>query len=401
MAALVNEEKSTTNDKSTNANTSSNKVHSTDEEKGDLPPPQSTLSPSETSTPPSTPLKALTWLDRLLPLWILLAMALGIILSNTVPSTSSALQRGTFVGVSAPIAVGLLVMMYPILCKVRFETLHRTFASRGLWVQMAFSIVVNWIVAPLFMLGLAWAFLPDERGLREGLVLVGIARCIAMVLVWNGLAGGDGEYCAVLVAVNSLLQMVLFAPLAVLFLRVIGGGGGSGQDVDVSYALVAKSVGVFLGIPLAAAIVTRLALRKLAGPKWYDGTFLKWLGPWSLIGLIFTIIVLFGSQGERVVHQIVSVVRVSAPLIVYFSVIFASTMFVARRLGYGYRLGCTQSFTAASNNFELAIAVAVATYGAQSDQALAATVGPLIEVPVLLGLVYVIKWYGKRSNWKP
>lgn len=226
---------------------------------------------------------------------------------------------------------------------------------------------------------------------------MGIARCIAMVLIWTGLAGGDNEYCAILVAINSILQMALFAPLALLFIKVIG---HSSHDVQIEYGVVAKSVGVFLGIPLGAAILTRLTLRSLCGKVWYDTKFLKWIGPWSLIGLLFTIIVLFGSQGRRVVHQIVSVVRVAAPLLVYFTVVFVCTLWVARRLGFGYRLACTQSFTAASNNFELAIAVAIATFGVDSDQALAATVGPLIEVPVLIGLVYLVKWYGRRQRWE-
>ncbi|PWY72424.1 putative arsenite efflux transporter ArsB [Aspergillus heteromorphus CBS 117.55] len=335
-------------------------------------------------------------LDRFLALWIFLAMAVGILLGNFVPSTSTALQRGKFVGVSVPIAIGLLVMMYPILCKVRYETLHRSFRERGLWVQVAFSVGVNWVVAPLVMLGLAWAFLPDERGLREGLILVGIARCIAMVLVWTGLAGGDSEYCAILVAINSILQMVLFAPIAILFIRVIG---GADHGLTIEYSLAAKSVGVFLGIPLGAAIVTRFCLRALVSDDWYDKHFLKWVSPLSLIGLLFTILVLFASQGRHVVHQIVSVIRVAAPLIVYFFVIFSLTLAVTRYLGFGYKLSCTQSFTAASNNFELAIAVAIATFGVDSDQALAATVGPLIEVPVLLGLVYAVKFLARRRKW--
>ncbi|RAL09888.1 arsenic resistance protein, partial [Aspergillus homomorphus CBS 101889] len=341
--------------------------------------------------------KQLAILDQFLALWILLAMAVGIILGNFVPNTSQALEKGKFVGVSVPIAIGLLVMMYPILCKVRFETLHRSFRERELWIQIGFSIVVNWIVAPLFMLGLAWAFLPDERGLREGLILVGIARCIAMVLVWTGLAGGDGEYCAILVAINSILQMVLFAPVAILFIRIIGGSDQQGLTID--YSLAAKSVGVFLGIPLGAAIVTRFALR-FWSKKWYDEQFLRWISPLSLIGLLFTILVLFAAQGKQVVHQIVSVVRVAAPLVVYFAVIFAVTLAVTRRCGFGYRLSCTQSFTAASNNFELAIAVAIATFGVDSDQALAATVGPLIEVPVLLGLVYAVRWFARKRKWE-
>ncbi|RMJ24881.1 arsenite [Aspergillus sp. HF37] len=334
-------------------------------------------------------------LDRFLAIWIFLAMAIGIILGNFVPSTGPALQKGTFVGVSIPIAVGLLVMMYPILCKVRYESLHHVFRTRQIWVQMAFSVVINWIIAPFFMLALAWAFLPDEPELRQGLILVGLARCIAMVLVWNALSGGDSEYCAILVAFNSLLQMVLFAPMGVFFIRVI-----SGDPVTFEYATAAKSVAVFLGIPLGAAIVTRFALRWPSTASWYDQVFLKWLSPWSLIGLIFTILVLFASQGRQVVHQIVSVIRVAAPLIVYFTVIFFATLFVAYKLGFGYRLASTQSFTAASNNFELAIAVAIATFGANSDQALAATVGPLIEVPVLLGLVYGVKFIARRLDWK-
>ena len=217
-----------------------------------------------------------------------------------------------------------------------------------------------------------------------------------MVLIWTGLAGGDGEYCAILVAINSVLQMVLFAPLALVFINVIGQGG----DVNISYSVVAKSVGVFLGIPLGAAIATRLTLRNAFGPSWYEKRFLKWIGPLSLIGLLFTILILFASQGSQVVHQVVSVVRVAAPLIVYFAITFFATLMITKRLGFGYKLACTQSFTAASNNFELAIAVAVATFGINSDQALAATVGPLIEVPVLLALVYVVKWYGRRTNWK-
>ncbi|KAI5248136.1 arsenical-resistance protein ACR3 [Aureobasidium subglaciale] len=351
--------------------------------------------------------KGLGWLDRFLAIWILLAMAIGILLGNFVPSTGPALEKGQFVGVSAPIvqveqctdnheAVGLLVMMYPILCKVQYETLHLAFKTKQLWIQVGFSIIVNWIVAPFLMLGLSWAFLPDESGLREGLILVGVARCIAMVLIWTGLAGGDSQYCAILVAINSILQMVLFAPISVLFIKVIS---DPDSRITPSYSTVATSVAAFLGIPLAAAIITRLAIRKIS-PTWYDQTFIKWIAPWSLIGLLYTIIVLFASQGHRVVHQIVSVVRVAAPLIVYFFVIFSLTLWVTHKLGFGYKLATTQSFTAASNNFELAIAVATATYGANSDQALAATVGPLIEVPVLLGLVYVVRWIGNKRQWK-
>ncbi|GAM41072.1 hypothetical protein TCE0_041r13914 [Talaromyces pinophilus] len=339
--------------------------------------------------------KNLGLLDRFLAVWIFLAMVIGILLGNFVPNTGPALQKGKFVGVSVPIAVGLLVMMYPILCKVRYESLHHVFRTREIWRQIAFSIFINWIVAPFFMLALAWAFLPDQEELREGLILVGLARCIAMVLIWTGLAGGDNEYCAILVAINSILQMVLFAPLAVFFIEVI-----SDDSFDFDYGPAAKSVAVFLGIPLGAAIITRFSIRKLASPRWYDEVFVKWASPWSLIGLLFTILVLFASQGRQVVHQIVSVIRVAAPLIVYFAVIFFTTLLITYKLGFGYKLAATQSFTAASNNFELAIAVAVATFGADSNQALAATVGPLIEVPVLLGLVYGVRAIANRLGWK-
>jgi len=363
--------------------------------------PEINLDASSTSShkgnaPKKSAYQSLGWLDRLLALWILLAIIIGILIGNYANGAEDALNRGKFVDVSVPIAVGLLVMMYPILCKVKYETLHLVFRKRAIWVQIGFSIVMNWIVAPFLMLGLSWAFLPDESGLREGLILVGLARCIAMVLIWTGIAGGDEEYCAILVAVNSVLQMVLYAPLAILFLKVIS---RSQSDVDVQYSTVATSVAVFLGIPLGAAIVTRFGIRYFASSDWYDRVFLKWLAPWSLVGLLYTIVVLFASQGRQVVHQIVSVVRVAAPLIVYFLIIFTFTLFVTHRLGYGYKLSATQSFTAASNNFELAIAVAVATYGPNSNQALATTVGPLIEVPVLLGLVYLVKWVANKRQW--
>lgn len=219
----------------------------------------------------------------------------------------------------------------------------------------------------------------------------------SQVLIWTEIAGGDNQYCAILVAINSVLQIVLYAPMAIFFINIIS---HSKSEITVSYSTVAISVAVFLGIPLGAAIVTRFAVQWATSPEWYERTFLKYISPWSLIGLLYTILVLFASQGRQVVHQIVSVVRVAAPLIVYFVVIFSVTLLVSHRLGFGYKLSATQSFTAASNNFELAIAVAVATYGPNSDQALASTVGPLVEVPVLLGLVYLVRWVAKRRGWQ-
>ncbi|KAF2751479.1 arsenical-resistance protein ACR3 [Sporormia fimetaria CBS 119925] len=342
------------------------------------------------------PLRGLSFLDRFLVVWILLAIAIGIILGNTVDSVGPTLQKGEFVGVSIPIAIGLLVMMYPILCKVRYETLHLLLSSRALWIQILVSFVLNWIIAPLFMVALAWAFLPDRQDLREGLIFVGIARCIAMVLIWNELANGDANYCAVLVAFNSLLQIVLFAPFAVFYVEIVS----QGEKTNVSYDKVAQSVGVFLGIPLGAAVLTRLSLIYVLGEEHYQKRFIRYIAPWSLIGLLYTIIVLFASQGAHVVRQITDVLRVCAPLLVYFVVIFSGTLLFCWKMGYGYRVSCTQSFTAASNNFELAIAVAVAVYGASSGQALASTVGPLIEVPVLVGLVYVLRYVKKRWQWR-
>ncbi|KAE9575272.1 Arsenical-resistance protein Acr3 [Colletotrichum fructicola] len=349
------------------------------------------------TTDDTSTFKSLGVLDRFLAVWIFLAMLIGILLGNFVPNAEPALQQGKFFGVSVPIAVGLLVMMYPILCKVQYEKLHEIFRTREIWIQLGFSVVINWIIAPFFMLALSWAFLPDKEGLRNGLILVGIARCIAMVLIWTSLARGDGNYCAILVAVNSFLQIVLFAPVALLFIRVIG---RDNSISSISYSTVASAVGVFLGIPLGAAIVTRLVLLHTVGLKTYTTKIIPFLAPWSLIGLLYTIIVLFASQGSQVVHQIVSVVRVAAPLVVYFSVIFSATLLVARKLGFRYGLACTQAFTAASNNFELAIAIAVAAYGPDSDEALATTVGPLIEVPVLLALVYFVKWFARRHGWE-
>ncbi|KAI9817647.1 MAG: hypothetical protein M1832_004651 [Thelocarpon impressellum] len=337
------------------------------------------------------PLKAPSFLDRFLVVWIFLAMVVGILLGQFVPSTSKVLERNTFG------AIGLLVMMYPILCKVRYETLHLLLWSRALWKQVLLSLVLNWLVGPLVMTGLAWAFLPDRAGLREGLIFVGAGRCIAMVLIWNELAGGDGDYCAVLVAFNSMLQTVAFAPVALFYIKVVS---RADADLALDYRDVASSVAVFLGIPLAAAVFTRFGLVALVGARRYQAHFIRLVAPLSLVGLIFTIVVLFALQGAQVVAKITSVLRVAAPLLLYFALIFPLALAICRRCGFGYRLSCTQSFTAASNNFELAIAVTVAVYGPGSEQALASTVGPLIEVPVLVGLVYSMRWCRTRWRWE-
>jgi len=336
------------------------------------------------------PVKRLSWTDRLLTLYVFLAMALGLILGNLVPSTKDVLATVQFVGVSLPIAVGLLVMMYPILVKVNYSALPALFSGKKVYVLLLISVIINWIIAPLFMLALGWMTLPDLSGYRQGLVLVGLARCIAMVLLWTNLAGGDNNLCAVLVAFNSLLQIVLYAPLAILYLNFFT---PTADKVTVQYSIVAKSVAVFLGLPLGAAILTRLMFLR-APEKWFH-FFLKLISPLSLIGLLFTIIVIFASQAENFRNNIVAVVRVCVPLLLYFPIIFFSTFFILRKRIWGQRI--TVSFTAASNNFELAIAVAVAVFGPSSQQALATVVGSLIEVPVMVLLVFGVQYWHNRQ----
>ncbi|KAL8290541.1 hypothetical protein RQP46_002799 [Phenoliferia psychrophenolica] len=340
-------------------------------------------------------IKSLALLDKLLALWIVLAMGIGIILGYFVPNTAVVLEKVKFVDVSLPLAIALIVMMWPILCRVSPSALLRLFSDRSIWYHLLFSLIVNWIVAPLLMLGLAWAFLPDRPELREGLILVGIARCIAMVLVWTDIADGDADFCAVLVAFNSILQVVLYAPLAILYVDKIGQSG----TVVVSYGTVARSVAAFLGIPLALALVTRGAFFLFKAQKFYQEKFLPAIAPLSLIALLFTTLIIFAAQGRHVVTAITSVLRVIAPLLVYFTIMFGVVLFTCKRANVPYGRTTAQAFTGASNNFELAIAVAIAAYGANSPQALAATVGPLVEVPVLLGLAYLLNWYRKRDNW--
>ncbi len=338
----------------------------------------------------------LSTLDRLLPLWILLAMAAGLLLGYLAPGLKrvfNALSLGT---VSLPIAIGLLWMMYPVLAKVKYEELGRI---TGAVRQFGVSLTLNWLIGPLVMFGLAWLFLPGEAlaGYRTGLILTGLARCIAMVLIWNMLAGGDSEYCAVLVALNSVFQIVMYSPLAYFYLRVVPGWFGvPGTAVDISMGDIAQSVLIFLGIPLAAGVVTRLALLKRKGAEWYDTRFMPRLGPTALVGLLFTIVVMFSLQGDKILAQPGDVLRVALPLGIYFAVMFFVSFALSLALKFSYALAATQSFTAASNNFELAIAVAIGTFTIASPEALATVIGPLIEVPVLVGLVYVALWLKAR-----
>jgi ACR3 family arsenite transporter len=336
----------------------------------------------------------LSALDRFLPLWIFAAMAAGIALGRVFPELGSALDRVKVAGVSVPIGIGLLWMMYPVLAKVRYETIGEHMADMKL---LGTSLFFNWVLGPLVMLGLAWLFLPDLPEYRTGLVLIGLARCIAMVLIWNSLACGSGELAAVLVALNSVFQILTYSLLGWLYLNVIPGWlGAETAVVDVSVWAIAKSVLIFLGVPLLAGYLTRRFLVARRGEQWYSGTFMPKFGPTALVGLLYTIVLMFAMQGSRILQLPLDVMRIAAPLLVYFAVMFSLAFAISKRLGFGYQETASLSFTAAGNNFELAIAVAVATFGIGSGEALAAVVGPLIEVPALIGLVYASLWAGRR-----
>lgn len=338
--------------------------------------------------PQTAPVAArLSFLDRFLAVWILLAMAVGLGLGRLVPGLGDALAKVTITGVSLPIALGLLVMMYPVLAKVRYDRLDTVTRDRRLLIP---SLALNWIAGPAVMFALAWLFLPDLPEYRTGLIIVGLARCIAMVIIWNDLACGHREAAAVLVALNSVFQVIAFSALGWFYLDVLPGRLGLERTgLDVSVWEMARSVLIFLGIPLLAGFLTRRLGEKARGRAWYETKLIPRIGPFALYGLLFTIVVLFALQGEAITSRPVDVARIALPLLVYFAVMWAGSMALGRAVGLDYPRAATLAFTAAGNNFELAIAVAVATFGATSGQALAGVVGPLIEVPVLIGLVYV------------
>ncbi|MFC7621515.1 ACR3 family arsenite efflux transporter [Microlunatus sp. GCM10028923] len=332
-------------------------------------------------------LRQLSTLDRWLPVWIVAAMVVGLLAGRLVPGLGGWLGAVELDGVSLPIALGLLIMMYPVLAKVRYDRVRTVTGDRKLLIS---SLVLNWLIGPALMFALAWLFLPDLPEYRTGLIIVGLARCIAMVIIWNDLACGDREAAAVLVAINSVFQVIAFAALGWFYLSVLPGWLGLDQArLDVSPWQIAQSVLIFLGVPLVAGFLSRVIGERTKGRTWYEDRFLPKIGPWALYGLLFTIVILFALQGDRITSQPLDVARIALPLLAYFALMWGGGYLLGRLLGLSYERTTTLAFTAAGNNFELAIAVAIATFGATSGQALAGVVGPLIEVPVLVGLVYV------------
>lgn len=352
-------------------------------------PPQVAMSAHETHGVA----RQMSFKDRMLPVWIMGAMVVGLLLGRMVPGLSEALDAVKVGNISLPIAAGLLIMMYPVLAKVRYDETDRVTGDKKLLVL---SLVLNWVVGPALMFALAWIFVPDLPEYRTGLIIVGLARCIAMVFVWNDLACGDREAAAVLVAINSVFQVFAYGALGWFYLQVLPGWLGlETTSADFSVWTIVISVLVFLGIPLLAGFLTRILGERAKGREWYENQFLPRIGPFTLYGLLFTIVVLFALQGEAVTSHPWDVVRIAIPLLCYFVLMFLVGLLASRAVGLNYAKSTSVAFTASGNNFELAIAVAIGTFGISSGQALAGVVGPLIEIPVLVGLVYVCLWWGR------
>jgi ACR3 family arsenite transporter len=333
----------------------------------------------------------LSLLDRFLPLWIGVAMVTGLLLGRVVPDLNATLNRVAIHGTSLPIAVGLLLMMYPVLAKVRYGELGRITADRRMVVV---SLLLNWVIGPAVMFALAWLLLADQPAYRTGVILVGLARCIAMVLIWNDLAEGDREMAAVLVALNAIFQVIAYAALAYFYLQTLPGWLGlqAAGGLHVSVWYIAGTVAVFLGVPLAAGYLTRTIGERARGRAWYEERFLPRLSPVALYGLLFTVVVLFALQGKKITSEPLDVARIALPLLAYFALMWVGGFAIGHRMHLTYPRTAALAFSAASNDFELAIAVAIGVFGVTSGQALAGVVGPLIEVPALLGLVYVALW---------